>query len=195
MLNQSWFRNQNNVVCCRKEEVLPKLARELAIPDLSQRVEEFQKTPTAEGVNISGRKRTTLKLLIPNLTFSEPIDMGENVWIYMGELCPAYCCICRRRTVKKRNEADEGKVIGALAILVILAAAFWYGGNAPGLQGWTVGVRESSPVLESIQPSQTPEETGKDAIAQSRRRRQGLWKQVVAVVVAVVQQRIIIQSR
>ena len=70
MLNQGWFRNQNNVVCCRKEEVLPKLARELAIPDLSQRVEEFQKTPTAEGVNISGRKRTTLKLLIPNLTFS-----------------------------------------------------------------------------------------------------------------------------
>ena len=56
MLNQSWFRNQNNVVCCRKEEVLPKLARELAIPDLSQRVEEFQKTPTAEGVNISGRR-------------------------------------------------------------------------------------------------------------------------------------------
>ena len=56
----------------------------------------------------------------------------------------------------------KGKVIGALAILVILAAAFWYGGNAPGLQGWTVGVRESSPVLESIQPSQTPEETGKD---------------------------------
>ncbi len=49
------------------------------------------RTPTAEGVNISGRKRTTLKLLIPNLTFSEPIDMGENVWIYMGELCPAYC--------------------------------------------------------------------------------------------------------
>ena len=78
MLNQGWFRNQNNVVCCRKEEVLPKLARELAIPDLSQRVEEFQKTPTAEGVNISGRKRTTLKLLIPNLTFSEPIDMGEK---------------------------------------------------------------------------------------------------------------------
>ena len=109
MLNQSWFRNQNNVVCCRKEEVLPRLARELAIPDLSQRVEEFQKTPTAEGVNISGRKRTTLKLLIPNLTFSEPIDMGENVWIYMGELCPAYCLYMPQVTVKKRNEADEGE--------------------------------------------------------------------------------------
>ena len=28
---------------------------------------------------------------IPNLTFPEPVEMGENVWIYMGELCPAYC--------------------------------------------------------------------------------------------------------
>ena len=30
-------------------------------------------------------------LPLPNLTFPEPIEMGENVWIYMGELCPAYC--------------------------------------------------------------------------------------------------------
>ena len=70
----------------------------------------------------------------------------------------------------------KGKVIGALAILVILAAAFWYGGNAPGLQGWTVGVRESSPVLESIQPSQTPEETGKDGNSPEPTETQGLWK-------------------
>ena len=46
---------------------------------------------TAEGVNLKGKKRTTLKLFIPNLTFPEPVEMGENVWIYMGELCPAYC--------------------------------------------------------------------------------------------------------
>ena len=32
-----------------------------------------------------------MKLFIPNLTFPEPVEMGENVWIYMGELCPAYC--------------------------------------------------------------------------------------------------------
>ena len=91
MLNQGWFRNQNNVVCCRKEEVLPKLARELAIPDLSPTSGGIPEDTHSGRLNISGRKRTTLKLLIPNLTFSEPIDMGENVWIYMGELCPAYC--------------------------------------------------------------------------------------------------------
>lgn len=32
----------------------------------------------------------------------------------------------------------KGKLIGALAVLAILAGAFWYGGSAPGLQGWTV---------------------------------------------------------
>ena len=58
---------------------------------LAQQVEEFRTHPTAEGVNLKGKKRTTLKLFIPNLTFPEPVEMGENVWIYMGELCPAYC--------------------------------------------------------------------------------------------------------
>ena len=63
----------------------------IKVNDLAQRVEAFRKEPSPEGENIKGRKRTTLKLMIPNLTFSEPVDMGENVWIYMGELCPAYC--------------------------------------------------------------------------------------------------------
>ena len=54
-------------------------------------MEAFRKEPSPEGENIKGRKRPTLKLMIPNLTFSEPVDMGENVWIYMGDLCPAYC--------------------------------------------------------------------------------------------------------
>ena len=74
-----------------QNEVLPRLARELGIADLAQQVEEFRTHPTAEGVNLKGKKRTTLKLFIPNLTFPEPVEMGENVWIYMGELCPAYC--------------------------------------------------------------------------------------------------------
>ncbi len=36
----------------------------------------------------------------------------------------------------------KGKVIAVLAIVVALAAAFWYGGNAPGLQGWTLGPQD-----------------------------------------------------
>ena len=91
MLNLTWIKNPDHVSYCKENEVLPRLARELGIADLAQQVEEFRTHPTAEGVNLKGKKRTTLKLFIPNLTFSEPVDMGENVWIYMGELCPAYC--------------------------------------------------------------------------------------------------------
>lgn len=91
MLNLTWIKNPDHVSYCKENEVLPRLARELGIADLAQQVEEFRTHPTAEGVNLKGKKRTTLKLFIPNLTFTEPVEMGENVWIYMGELCPAYC--------------------------------------------------------------------------------------------------------
>lgn len=46
----------------------------------------------------------------------------------------------------------KGKLIAALIIVAVLAAAFWYGGNAPGLQGWTVRGQESGAVLE-VSPS------------------------------------------
>ena len=91
MLNLTWIKNPDHVSYCKENEVLPRLARELGIADLAQQVEEFRTHPTAEGVNLKGKKRTTLKLFITNLTFPEPVEMGENVWIYMGELCPAYC--------------------------------------------------------------------------------------------------------
>lgn len=78
MMNVAWFKNPDHVAYCKEEEILPKLSRELGINDLAQRVEAFRKEPSPEGENIKGRKRTTLKLMIPNLTFSEPVDMGEN---------------------------------------------------------------------------------------------------------------------
>ena len=43
----------------------------------------------------------------------------------------------------------KGKIIAAVAVIAVLAGAFWYGGNAPGLQGWTVQEQESSAVLEA----------------------------------------------
>ncbi|MGN8969500.1 hypothetical protein [Flavonifractor sp. An306] len=91
MMNRAWFENPDHVVYAVQDEVIPRLSRELGISDLAQRIEHFRKAPTPDGENIKGRKRTTLKLMIPNLVFPEPIEMGENVWIYMGELCPAYC--------------------------------------------------------------------------------------------------------
>lgn len=37
----------------------------------------------------------------------------------------------------------KGKIIAIAAVVAVLAAAFWYGGSAPGMQGWTV--RDSEP--------------------------------------------------
>ena len=69
MMNVAWFKNPDHVAYFKEEEILPKLSRELGINDLAQRVEAFRKEPSPEGEN----------------------NMGENVWIYMGDLCPAYC--------------------------------------------------------------------------------------------------------
>ena len=116
MLNLTWIKNPDHVSYCKENEVLPRLARELGIADLANKVYHVWRNNTPnrsrgvritvstscfvpkshtpfqwEGVNLKGKKRTTLKLFIPNLTFPEPVEMGENVWIYMGELCPAYC--------------------------------------------------------------------------------------------------------
>ena len=52
----------------------------------------------------------------------------------------------------------KGKIIAVLAVLVILAGAFWYGGSAPGLQGWTVRSTESDTVVEPAPPSEAEEE-------------------------------------
>ena len=80
MLNLTWIKNPDHVSYCKENEVLPRLARELGIADLAQQVEEFRTHPTAEGVNLKGKKRTTLKLFIPNLTFPEPVEMGVDLY-------------------------------------------------------------------------------------------------------------------
>lgn len=43
----------------------------------------------------------------------------------------------------------KGKLIATLIIVAVLTVAFWYGGNAPGLQGWTIRGQESGAVLEA----------------------------------------------
>ncbi|MEG2678388.1 MAG: hypothetical protein RR949_00530, partial [Oscillospiraceae bacterium] len=85
-MNISWFQEPEHVVYMQAEEFLPKLSREVKLPDLPARVEEFRRHPTPEGANIrTGMKGTSLKLFIPNLVFEEKLDMGDSVWVYLGE--------------------------------------------------------------------------------------------------------------
>ena len=49
------------------------------------------------------------------------------------------------------------KVLLPVIAAAVLAAAFWYGGDAPGLQGWTVPEGGgSASVSHSQMPQQTP---------------------------------------
>ena len=111
MLNLTWIKNPDHVSYCKENEVLPRLARELGIADLAQQVEEFRTHPTAEGVNLKGKKRTTLKLFIPNLTFPEPVEMGENVWIDMGEAMPRLLSVYPLGGDKRELTQREGDTV------------------------------------------------------------------------------------
>ncbi len=90
-MNINWFKNQDNVVYANTKEFVNNFEKETGISGLEKKFELFKKSPTKEGVTIIGRKRTSIKLLIPNLTFKEEIEMGENVWVYMGENYESFC--------------------------------------------------------------------------------------------------------
>ena len=86
-----WFKNPDHVVYVEKEKFVENFAKETGIPQLRREIEEFEARPVPEGKLIRGTKRTALRLLIPNLMFDGDMDMGDNVWIYLGEYYPAYC--------------------------------------------------------------------------------------------------------
>lgn len=90
MLNPIWIKKPDHGAYCKEEEILPRLTRDLGISNLAEYVTELRAHPVAEGVNLKGKKRTAVKMFVPNLLF--PIDMGKNVWLYMGDLYPA-CCL------------------------------------------------------------------------------------------------------
>lgn len=62
---------------------------------------------------------------------------------------------------------NKWKIVAPLLVIVVLAAAFWYGGDAPGLQGWAVNSNgpadahtdDQRPVSDDTGP-QVPEDSG-----------------------------------
>ncbi len=90
-MNVNWFKNPDNVVYADTKEFIPNFEKETGITGLEEAVKELKEHPDAEGKVVVGKKRTSAKLMIPNLTFGEEIEMGENVWVYMGENYECYC--------------------------------------------------------------------------------------------------------
>lgn len=89
-MNVNWFKNQDHLVYINGEKDLPALEKQLKLPGLAAAAKEFRAAPTEEGLQVKGQKRSTAKLFLPDLTFQEHIEMGENTFLYMGEMSECY---------------------------------------------------------------------------------------------------------
>lgn len=86
----NWFKDENHLVYINGETQLAELERTLHFPGLTEAADALRQHPTAEGLTIKGAKRTSGRLFIPDLTFGEHIEMGENIFFYMGEMQECY---------------------------------------------------------------------------------------------------------
>lgn len=91
MLTLNFLKDEENVVYAPEAEIVPQLAADLLIPNLDETIERFRQSPVKEGLILKGGRRSSVKLFIHDLYFDRHIDMGENVWLYLGEMSPAYC--------------------------------------------------------------------------------------------------------
>ena len=74
----NWFKDENNLVYINGATQLAEAANEL------------RKHPTPEGFTIKGHGRTSGRLFVPDLAFGEHIQMGENIFFFMGEMQECY---------------------------------------------------------------------------------------------------------
>ena len=91
-MNVNWFKEPEHVVYVEAERFLPEFSRKVKLPDLPAQVEAFRVQPAPEGKNIrTGMKGTSLKLFVHDLVFEEKLDMGDTVWVYLGQTHVSYC--------------------------------------------------------------------------------------------------------
>ena len=91
----NWFRDQDHLVYINGETQLAQLEKTLRFPGLQEAAEALRDNPNPEGYTIKGPKRTCGRLFVPDLTFGKHIEMGENVFFYMGEMAECYViCYC-----------------------------------------------------------------------------------------------------
>ena len=84
------FRDEINLIYINGATQLAELEKPLRFPGLEEAANELRQHPTAEGFTIKGPKRTSGRLFVPDLTFGRHIEMGENIFFFMGEMKECY---------------------------------------------------------------------------------------------------------
>ena len=86
----NWFRDQDHLVYINGETQLAQLEKTLRLPGLAEAAESLRAHPTPEGLTLKGPRRTSARLFIPDLTFGRHIEMGENIFVFLGEMMECF---------------------------------------------------------------------------------------------------------
>ena len=86
----NWFRDENNLIYINGATQLAELEKTLRFPGLEEAANALRQHPTTEGFTIKGPKRPSGRLFVPDLTFGRHIEMGENIFFFMGEMQECY---------------------------------------------------------------------------------------------------------
>ncbi len=89
-MNINWFRDEDNLVYINAEKDLHRLEVQLRLPGLGEAATMLHENPTPEGLTLRGERRTTARLFIPDLLFGKHIEMGENIFLYRGDMMECY---------------------------------------------------------------------------------------------------------
>ena len=89
-MNIHWLQNEDNLIYIDAEKDLRRLEVQLQLPGLQAAAQQLRDHPTQEGLTLKGPRRTTARLFIPNLLLDTHIEMGENLFLYRGEMVECY---------------------------------------------------------------------------------------------------------
>lgn len=89
-MNIQWLQDQDNLVYINAEKDLHRLEVQLQLPGLEEAATELHNNPTAEGLTLKGPRHTTARLFIPDLLYGKKIEMGENIFLYRGDMVECY---------------------------------------------------------------------------------------------------------
>ncbi|PWM44980.1 MAG: hypothetical protein DBX62_09290 [Clostridia bacterium] len=89
-MNINWFQDPDHLVYINAEKSLGELEKRLKLPGLCEAANALHADPNDVGYTLKGPKRTCGRLFIPDLTFKRHIEMGENIFLFLGEMTECY---------------------------------------------------------------------------------------------------------
>ena len=103
MLRIGWLENPDNIVYADLNEFADNFGNEVGISNLKQEILNFRQNPTAEGIVLKGKKRSALKLFVPDMLWERTCGFSLEK--------PIRPIVFTRQNEKSRQGSKEGETI------------------------------------------------------------------------------------